>query len=118
MLRAKPETSVDFRKQLGMNLRRLREGAGLSQEDLMNLADVHRTQISKYERGEVEPQAEVLCRLSRALGASAEEFFVGVHWQKRPPRLIVSGLGERTGLDSIFSHLPHRSSAAILPFGG
>lgn len=64
-----------------MNLRRLREGAGLSQEDLMHLADVHRTQISCYERGETEPQAEVVARLSRALGVSAEEFFAGIRWQ-------------------------------------
>lgn len=118
MLRAKPETSVDFRKQLGMNLRRLREGAGLSQEDLMHLADVHRTQISKYERGEVEPQAEVLCRLSRALGVSADEFFTGVRWQERPPRLVVGELGESRGPESIWPRVPHGSSAVTFPFGG
>lgn len=89
MLRAKAETDVDFRHRLGINLRRLRKGAGLSQEDLMMLAGVHRTQISKYERGETEPQAEVLARLSRALGVSAEEFFSGIGWRDDPPRLIV-----------------------------
>jgi transcriptional regulator with XRE-family HTH domain len=72
-----------------VNLKRLREGAGLSQEDLMRASDVHRTQISKYERGETEPQAEVLARLSRALGVSAEEFFTGVGWQDDPPRLVI-----------------------------
>jgi transcriptional regulator with XRE-family HTH domain len=55
----------------------------------MLLSGVHRTQISKYERGETEPQAEVLARLSRALGVSADEFFAGVGWQEDPPRLIV-----------------------------
>jgi transcriptional regulator with XRE-family HTH domain len=80
---------VDFRTRLGANLRRLREGAGLSQEDLMRVADVHRTQISKYERGETEPQAEVLARLSRAMGVSVEEFFAGVGWQDDPPRLVI-----------------------------
>jgi transcriptional regulator with XRE-family HTH domain len=55
----------------------------------MRLSDVHRTQISKYERGETEPQAEVLARLSRSLGISAEEFFAGISWQADPPRLIV-----------------------------
>lgn len=64
-------------------------GAGLSQEDLMRLSDVHRTQISKYERGETEPQAEVLARLSRALGVSTDEFFVGIGWQADPPRLVL-----------------------------
>jgi transcriptional regulator with XRE-family HTH domain len=81
---------VDFRKRFGANLKHIREAAGLSQEELMRLSDVHRTQISKYERGEAEPQAEVLARLSRALGVSAEEFFAGVGWQEEPPRLTIT----------------------------
>lgn len=98
-----------------MNIRRLREEAGLSQEELMHLADVHRTQISCYERGETEPQAEVLARLSRALGVSVEEFFVGVRWQHSPPRLVV---GDHQGPESIRPRLPQGSSAATFPFGG
>jgi transcriptional regulator with XRE-family HTH domain len=88
-LRRERNGGVDFRTRLGSNLRRLREGAGLSQEDLMRIADVHRTQISKYERGETEPQAEILARLSRALGVSVEELFEGVGWQEDPPRLVI-----------------------------
>jgi transcriptional regulator with XRE-family HTH domain len=83
----------------------------------MHLADVHRTQISKYERGEVEPQAEVLARLSRALGVSADEFFTGVRWQESPPRLVVDELGESRGPGSIPARLPHGPSAATFPFG-
>jgi transcriptional regulator with XRE-family HTH domain len=109
---------MDFRQQLGVNLRRLREEAGLSQEGLMWLSDVHRTQISKYERGETEPQAEVLARLSRALGVSAEDFFAGVRWQDSPPRLVVGRLGDSRGSESIRPRLPHGSSAATFPFGG
>lgn len=81
---------MDFRQQLGANLKRLREEAGLSQEGLMWVSDVHRTQISNYERGETEPQAEVLARLSWALGVSVEEFFVGIGWQQEPPRLVIA----------------------------
>jgi len=55
----------------------------------MRISDVHRTQISKYERGETEPQVAALVRLSRALGVSTEEFFTGVGWQEDPPRLTV-----------------------------
>lgn len=84
----------------------------------MNLADVHRTQISKYERGETEPQAEVLARLSRALGVSAEEFFTGVRWQHSPPRLVVAKFGECPGPESIRPRLPPGLSAATFPFGG
>ena len=55
----------------------------------MKRSGVHRVQIGKYERGETIPQAQVLAKLSRALGVSTEEFFAGIDWQKEPPRLIV-----------------------------
>lgn len=84
----------------------------------MHLADVHRTQISCYERGETEPQAEVLARLSRALGVSADEFFTGVRWQDSPPRLVVGELGEGRNPESIQPRLPQGLSAATFPFGG
>lgn len=80
---------VSFRKRFGANLKRLREAKGLSQEGLMRISDVHRTQISNYERGRAEPQAEVLARLARALGVSTEDFFAGVDWQTEPPRLVI-----------------------------
>src|SRR5262249_26784948 len=85
----KHDCQVDLRHRVGANLKRLREGAGLSQEDLMKLSEVHRTQISKYERGESEPQVEALAKLSRALGVSAEDFLPGVDWQTDPPRLVI-----------------------------
>jgi transcriptional regulator with XRE-family HTH domain len=72
----------------------------------MSLADVHRTQISNYERGETEPQAEVLARLSRALGVSAEEFFAGVGWQGAPPRLLIPRVDEQSHQDSGIFHSP------------
>jgi transcriptional regulator with XRE-family HTH domain len=85
---------VDFKRRLGTNLKRIREDAGLSQEDLMRISDVHRTQISNYERGTTEPQAEVLARLARSLGVSADEFFAGVGWETEPPRLVVDSADE------------------------
>jgi transcriptional regulator with XRE-family HTH domain len=60
----------------------------------MRISDVHRTQISKYERGETEPQAEVLARLSRAMEVSVEELFTGIGWQVDPPRLVVEPIDE------------------------
>ena len=64
-------TGDDF----GTNLKRIREEAGLSQEDLMDLAGVHRTQISEYERGKRVPKVGTVERLSRALGVPFGEFF-------------------------------------------
>jgi transcriptional regulator with XRE-family HTH domain len=59
---------------VGANLKRIRDEAGLSQEDLMELAGVHRTQISEYERGERVPKLSTLERFSRALDVPLGEF--------------------------------------------
>jgi transcriptional regulator with XRE-family HTH domain len=75
--------------RLGSNLRRIRLERRLSQEELMVRADVHRTQISKYERGEAEPQLETLARLAWALDVSADSLLAGINWQESPPRLSV-----------------------------
>lgn len=48
--------------------------AGLSQEQLMDISDVHRTQISEYERGARVPKLATLERFSRALGVPLGEF--------------------------------------------
>lgn len=53
-----------------------------------------------YERGETGPQAEVLARLLRALGVSVKEFFVGIGWQREPPRLLIESDGPTVDLES------------------
>lgn len=53
----------------------------------MHLADAHRTQIPKYRRGDVKPQAG-------ALEISVGEFFTGVGWQDSAPRLIAGESAE------------------------
>ena len=60
----------------------------------MRISDVHRTQISSYERGETEPQAEVLARLSRALGVSVDEVSWGHSMNPRNIRYGRFGLRE------------------------
>jgi transcriptional regulator with XRE-family HTH domain len=55
----------------------------------MALADVHRPQVSKYERGEAEPQLEILVRLAKGLGVSIDSLVEGLGWQVQPPRLLI-----------------------------
>jgi transcriptional regulator with XRE-family HTH domain len=57
----------DIREQLGRNLRDHRERVGLSQEELAELCDLDRTEISLLERGLRFPRLDTLVRLSRGL---------------------------------------------------
>ena len=56
--------SVDIRKRLGLNLKRLRSGKGWSQERLAFEAGIHRTYISDLERASRNPSLLLLERLA------------------------------------------------------
>ncbi len=57
-------------KQLGMQLRKLREGKGMSQESLAKKAKITREYVNKLEAGRYDPTIGTLQRLARALGVS------------------------------------------------
>ena len=57
-------------KRLGRVIRRRREAADLSQEDLAFQAGVHRTYVSMLERGTGNPSLAVIVRLANVLDAS------------------------------------------------
>ena len=59
----------------GANLRSLRTEAGLTQEQLATMVDVAKSNISKYEKGTLEPNLETLKKLSDALDAPIGFFF-------------------------------------------
>lgn len=64
-------------REIGLTLRRLRLGYGLTQKGLaQQIADgVDTTYIGKIERGDQLPSLKVLLRLSTALGVSVSDFF-------------------------------------------
>lgn len=58
---------MDVRQRVGMNVKRYRKEAGLSQEGLAFECGLHRTYISGVERGIRNPTVTVLERIAGAL---------------------------------------------------
>jgi transcriptional regulator with XRE-family HTH domain len=59
------------RKQFAANLRTHRARAGLSQEALADICDLHRTEISLLERCKRSPRLETIVILARGLELSS-----------------------------------------------
>ncbi len=62
---------MDVRKRVGINLKRLRQNRGLSQEELAFESGLHRTYISGVERGVRNPTVRVLEEIATALKVPA-----------------------------------------------
>jgi transcriptional regulator with XRE-family HTH domain len=60
---SKKRICVDF----GRTVRRLRHSLNLSQEELADQANIHRTYIGGIERGERNPTLTMIVRLAQAL---------------------------------------------------
>jgi transcriptional regulator with XRE-family HTH domain len=81
-------------ERFAANLRQARTKAGISQEELGNRCDLHRTEISLLERAGREPRLATLVKLAGSLETTPAELCAGLGWQpgkrrfevKRPPR--------------------------------
>nr|WP_249804364.1 helix-turn-helix transcriptional regulator [Bradyrhizobium sp. 193] len=58
---------------MALNLRKYRQAAGLSQEELAHRAEIDRTYISSLERCQYPASIDVLDRLARELGVEAAD---------------------------------------------
>ena len=61
--------------QFGARVRSLRQRKGLSQEELADLAGVHRTYLGGIERGERNPALKNIAALAEALDVSLTDLF-------------------------------------------
>jgi len=59
---------MDLRLQVGLNVRRVRNAKGWSQEELAFRSGLHRTYVSGVERGARNPTVLVIGRLADTLG--------------------------------------------------
>jgi len=75
--------AVTPRERFARNLVAARRASGLTQEDLANRCNLHRTEISLLERAGREPRLGTLVKLSSALGVSVESLATGVRWDEK-----------------------------------
>lgn len=62
-----------FITQFGLRIKEVREGLELSQEDLADLAGLHRTHVSLIERGQRSARLETVEKLAIALRVQPSE---------------------------------------------
>jgi transcriptional regulator with XRE-family HTH domain len=74
---------MDKRDRFAVNLRRAREVAGISQEELAERCEVHRTEISLLERGGREPRLGTMVKLATALSTTPEDLCAGIAWDTK-----------------------------------
>lgn len=66
-----------FAQELGRRLEELRRSRGLNQKQLAERIKAQPAQMSRYEKGEVVPEAETLAAIAEALEASLDELVMG-----------------------------------------
>lgn len=85
---------VNPQERFAANLRKARTKAGISQEELGNRCDLHRTEISLLERAGREPRLATIVKLAGSLEIAPAELITGIGWSpgaakfevKAPPR--------------------------------
>ncbi|MBE6532267.1 MAG: helix-turn-helix transcriptional regulator [Ruminococcaceae bacterium] len=77
------EQKIRRDRNIGDNLRRLRNEHGLSQEALcaklqLSGCDIQRSTYAKYESGELNVRASVMIKLTKIYNCGFDEFFAGL----------------------------------------
>lgn len=65
----------------GENLKRERELADISQEELSVMASLHRTEISQLERGLRACRIDTLIKIAASLEVTADELLGNIDWK-------------------------------------
>ncbi len=76
-------------ERFAANLRNARTKAGISQEELGDRCDLHRTEISLLERAGREPRLATIVKLASALDSSPAELCAGIAWLPQQERFDV-----------------------------
>ena len=76
-------------ERFAYNLRRRRVAVGISQEELGERTELHRTEISLLERAGREPRFATLLKLAGALGTTPNALCEGTGWDHERRRFTV-----------------------------
>lgn len=74
------------RDRFAVNLREARKAAKISQQELGERTDLHRTEISLLERAGREPRLGTIVKLAGALGVTPEFLCTGMSWDEKAQR--------------------------------
>lgn len=130
-----PQHGDDLAGAFGANVRRRREEAGLTLEQLSTQSSVSRAMLSKVERGEKSPTIGVASRIAHALDASLSDLIGGaaaaasgvavvMRKNDRPvfrdpetdfERHMVSAAPGAGGAEMVVHYLPAQVSTGLLP---
>jgi transcriptional regulator with XRE-family HTH domain len=66
---------MDLRARLGTSIRTLRLERNLSQEAFADLARIHRTYVSKVERGDVNISVDLIEKIAKTLEVPVSKLF-------------------------------------------
>lgn len=72
-----------MQNDIGKRIAAIRRDRGYNQEELAEMANLHRVTLAKYETGTVEPGAFALSRIADALGVTTDELLCRA--EKTPP---------------------------------
>ena len=101
---------------IGAEVRRRREAAGLSMDELAQRAELHKNYISKLELGHVDFSISVLWSIAEALGCEVGDLFPGGGGEITPDvlaaaRLLASADPKvRGAIETLLTHTPQSRS--------
>ena len=70
------KSQSDVKQRFGKAIRRRRRELDLSQEELAERAELHRTYVSDIERGDRNPSLENIEKLAKALNIKVSALFI------------------------------------------
>lgn len=71
---------MSLKERFSANLKRARRRAGMTQEELALLTELHRTEISLLENAKRMPRLDTLVKLVCAFGCRSDELIEGLIW--------------------------------------